>query len=161
MSHLSALLTSALNLFHLSSYPHPLQPLFLAISNAISHPGTLTSGGPIRKRFFDWLLSSDPLPLNNPDHPTLLHCFTGYYSSHDLSFFPSPIASKCTWQVLPDHGSNHLLISITISIFPITNSTSRPPSINYNKVHRDEYLFYIDTHCPSPSSFTTLSLSNC
>ena len=60
---------------------------------------------------------------------------------------------------LPDLGSDHLPISITIPTSPIINSFHRPPSFNYNKARWDEYLTYIDTHCPIPSNFTTLSLS--
>ena len=69
------------------------------------------------------------------------------------------MASKCTWQTLPDLGSNPLPIFITIPTFPLINSISRSPSFNYNKALWDEYLFYIDTHCPPSSSSTTLSLS--
>ena len=44
------------------------------------------------------------------------------------------------------------------SHFPLTLSTA-PPSFNYNKARWNDYLTYIDTHCPTPSNFTTLSLS--
>ena len=111
------------------------------------------------KELFDWLLSSDLLPLNNPEHHTLLHCATGNRPSPDLSLVPARIASKCTWQTLPDLGSDHLPISITIPTSPLINSFHRPPSFNYNKARWDDYLTYIDTHCPTPSNFTTLSLS--
>ena len=78
------------------------------------------------KDLFDWLLSSDLLPLNNPEHHTLLHRATGNRSSPDLSLVPARIASKCTWQTLPDLGSDHLPISITIPTSPIINSFHRP-----------------------------------
>ena len=68
------------------------------------------------------------------------------------------MASKCAWQTLPNLGSDHLPIS-TISTSPLINSISRPPSFNYNKARWNEYLSYIDTHCPPPSSFTTFSFS--
>ena len=110
------------------------------------------------KDLFDWLLSSDLLPLNNPKHHTLLHRATRNRSSPDLSLVPAQIASKCTWQTLPDLGSDHLPISITIPTSPLINSFHRPPSFNYNKTRWDDYLTYIDTHCPTPSNFTTLFL---
>ena len=71
------------------------------------------------------------------------------------------MAFKCTWQTLPDLGSDHLLISITIPTFPLFNSISRPPSFNYNNARWENYLTYIDTHCPAllPLIFATLSLS--
>ena len=72
---------------------------------------------------------------------------------------PAQIASKSTWQTLPDLDSDHLPISIIIPISPLINSIHRPPSFNYNKARCDNYLTYIDTHCPTPSNFTTLSLS--
>ena len=110
------------------------------------------------KDLFDWLRSSDLLPLNNPEHYTLLYRATGNRSSPDLSLVPARIASKCTWQTLPNLGSDHLPISITIPTSPLINSSHRSPSFNYNKAHWDDYLTYIDTHCPTPSNFTTLSL---
>ena len=45
------------------------------------------------------------------------------------------------------------------SHFPLINSFHRPPSFNYNKACWDDYLTYIDTHCPPASNFITLSLS--
>ena len=57
----------------------------------------------------------------------------------------------------PSLGSDHLPISITIPTFPLINSFHRLPSFNYNKARWDDYLTYIDTHCPT-SNFTTLSL---
>ena len=109
------------------------------------------------KDLFDWLLS-DLIPINNPEHHTLLHRATGNHSSPDLSLIPVQIASKCTWQALPDLDSDHLPISITIPASPLINSIHRlPPSFNYNKARWDDYLTYIDTHYP-PSNFTTLSL---
>ena len=69
------------------------------------------------------------------------------------------MVSKCTWRTLPNLVSDHLPISITISTFPLINSISHSPSSNYNKAHWDKYLSYINTHCPPPSSFTTLSFS--
>ena len=81
------------------------------------------------KDLFDWLLSSDLLPLNNPKHHTLLHCATRNRSSPDLSLVPAQIASKCTWQTLPDLGSDHLPISITIPTSPLINSFHHSPLI--------------------------------
>ena len=83
--------------------------------------------------------------INN--HPTLLHCPTENRYSPDLSLVPPSIASKRTWQILPDLGYNHLPISIAIST-PITNLTSR--SCSFNLLHfqtlrtngsRKTYLF--------------------
>ena len=95
------------------------------------------------KDLFDWLLSSDLLPLNNPEHHTLLHRATGNRSSPDLSLVPArerskctctTPASKCTWQTLPDLGSDHLPISITIPTSPLINSFHRRPHLTIRKL---------------------------
>ena len=150
MSLLSAPLppTLAQNPSHPFSYHH-LLPLTTTLT-AIIHPGTHSPEDQSGKDLFDWLLSSDLLPLNNPEHHTLLHRATGNRSSPDLSLVPARTASKCTWQTLPDLGSDHLPISITIPTSPIINSFHRPPLFNYNKARWDDYLTYIDTHCPTP-----------
>ena len=60
------------------------------------------------------------------------------------------MASKCTWQTLPDLGSDHFPTSITIPTSSLSNSISRPLSFIYNKARWDDCLTYIDTHCPLP-----------
>ena len=88
----------------------------------------------LEKDLFGWLFSSDLLPLNNPDHPTLLHRPIENPSSLDLFLVPAPIASKCTCKILPDFDSDHLYIFITSSTSPITNLAFRPPSFNNKKL---------------------------
>ena len=139
------------------SRPKSFLPFFLPSSSSTyifgdfnSHHSSWDSHSPedqSGKYLFDWLLSSDLLPINNPEHYTLLHRATGNRSYPDLSLVPAQIASKCTWQTLPDLGSDHLPISIAIPTSPIINSFHRLPSFNYNKARWDDYLTYIDTHC--------------
>ena len=43
---------------------------------------------PRREEVFDWVISSDLLPLNDPDTPTLLHRSSGSRSSPDISLAP-------------------------------------------------------------------------
>ena len=50
---------------------------------------------PRGEEVFDWVISSDLLPFNNPNIPTLLHC-----SSPDISFAPSSLTFSCSWEVL-------------------------------------------------------------
>ena len=53
-----------------------------------------------KEEVFDWDISFDLLPLNDPDTPTLLHRSTGSRSSPDISFAPSFLApERCfrTW----------------------------------------------------------------
>ena len=43
---------------------------------------------PCREKAFDWVISSDLLPLNDSDIPSLLHFYSGNRSSPDISFAP-------------------------------------------------------------------------
>ena len=79
---------------------------------------------------FDWVISSDLLPLNDPDTPTLLHRSSGSRSSPDISFAPSTLALSCSWEVLQDLGSDHLPILLSVSLSPVFRPNERPlPSI--------------------------------
>ena len=65
-------------------------PTTYIFGNSNCHHSSWDSQSPenqLGKDLFDWLLSSDLLPLNNPDHHTLLHCTTGDHSSLGLSLF--------------------------------------------------------------------------
>ena len=123
----------------------PSSPTTYIFGDFNSHHSSWDSHSPedqSGKDLFDWLLSSDLLPLNNPEHHTLLHRATGNRSSPDLSLFPARIVSKCIWQTLPDLGSDHLPISITIPISPLINSFHRPPHLTVIKLAgRLPYLY--------------------
>ena len=74
--------------------------------------------------------SSDLLPLNDPDPPTLLHCFSDSRSSPYISFALSSLAFSCSWEVLQDLGSDHLPILSCPSLSPTYRPNGRPlPSI--------------------------------
>ena len=66
---------------------------------------------PCGEEVFDWVISSDLLPLNHPDIPTLLHRSSGSRSSPDISFAPCSLALSCFWEVLQD------LVLITYQFF--------------------------------------------
>ena len=83
---------------------------------------------PRREEVFDWAISSDLLPLNDPDTLTLLHRSTGSRSSPDISFAPSTLALSCSWEVLQDLGSVHLLILLSVPLSPVFRPNKRPPS---------------------------------
>ena len=107
------------------------------------------------EELFDWLLSSDLLPLNNPEHHTLLHRATGNRSSPDLSLVPARIVSKCTWQTLSDLGSDHLPMSITIPTSPLINSIHRPPHLTIIKLAGTITLLIL-----IPTAFPPLTLQH-
>ena len=108
----------------------------------------------------DWVISSDLLPLNDPDTPTLLHRSSGSRSSPDISFASSSLALSCSWEVLQDLGSDHLPILLSIPLSPVFRPNERPPSFNFQKACWDWFASYIDSHCPSAEECSSLSLSS-
>ena len=88
---------------------------------------------PRGEEVFDWVISSDLLPLNDPDTPTLLHRSSGSRSFPDISFAPSTLAFSCSWEVLQDLGSDHLSILLSVPLSPVFRSNERPPSFNFQK----------------------------
>ena len=80
---------------------------------------------PCGEEVFDWVISSDLLPLNDPDTPTLLH-----RSSPDISLASSSLVLFCSWEVLQDLGSDHLPILLSVPLSPVFHPNERPlPSI--------------------------------
>ena len=161
MSLLSALLppTLAQNPSHPSSYHHPPLLTSLATLTAIIHPGTPTHWKTNQTKIC-LTFSSDLLPLNNPEHHTLLHCATGNRSSPDLSLVPAQIASKCTWKTLPNLSSDHLPISITIPTTPLINSLHCPPHLTTIKLAGIITLLILIPTAPSSLIYNTLSFSS-
>ena len=108
---------------------------------------------PRGEEVFDWVISSDLLPLNDPDTPTLLHRSSGSRSSPDISFASSTLAFSCSWEVLQDLGSDHLPILLSIPLSPVFRPNERPPSFNFQKARWDDF----DSHCPSAEEYSFLS----
>ena len=115
-----SILPSSTNLFILGDFNchHPLWD-----SRVTSEPHGV--------EVFDWVISSDPLPLNDPDTPTLLHRSSGSRSSPVISFAPSSLALSCSWEVLQDLGSDHLpiLLSVPLSLWSFAPMSAPLPSI--------------------------------
>ena len=101
---------------------------------------------PFGEEVFDWVISSDLLPLNDPDTPTLPQRSSGSRSSPDISFAPSSLAFSGSWEVVQDLGSNHLpillsqdlgsnhlpiLLSVPLSL--VFRPNEGPPSFNFQK----------------------------
>ena len=105
------------------------------------------------------MISSDLLPLNDPDTPTLLHRSSGSRSSPGISFAPSSVALSCSWEVLQDLGSDHLPILLSVPLSPVFRPNERPPSLNFQKARWDGFASYFDSHCPSAEEYSSLSLS--
>ena len=101
---------------------------------------------------FNWVISSDLLPLNDPDTPSLLH-----RSSPDISFAPSTLAFSCSWEVLQDLGSDNLPILLSIPLSPVFCPNKHPPAFNFQKARWDGFASYFDSHCPSAEEYSSLS----
>ena len=105
---------------------------------------------------FDWVISSDLLPLNDPDTPTLLHRSSGSHFFLDISFAPSSLAFSCSCQVLQDLGSDHLPILLSIPLSPVFFPNDRPSFFNFQKARWDGFAFYFDSHCLSAEEYSSL-----
>ena len=112
---------------------------------------------PRGEEVFDWVISFDLLPLNDPDTLTLLHRSSGSHSSPDISFASSSLALSCSWEVLQDLGSDHLPILLSVPLSPVFRPNKRPPSFNFQKARWDGFAFYIDSHCPSAEKYLSFS----
>ena len=104
---------------------------------------------PCREKVFNWVISSDLLPLNDPDKPTLLHRSSGIRSSFDISFALSSLAISCSWEVFQDLDSDHLPILLSVPHSPVFRPSKHPPSFNFQKARWDDFVSYFDSHCPS------------
>ena len=115
---------------------------------------------PTPPKVFDWVISSDLLPLNDPDTPTLLHRSSGSRSSPDICFACFSLALSCFWEVLEDLGSDHLPILLSVLLSPAFRPNERFPSFNFQKARWDDFASYFDSHCPSAEAHSLLSLSS-
>ena len=142
-------------------FPPPEFSSFWGTSMGITLFGTQrVTTNPYGEEVFDWIISSDLLPLNDPDTPTLLHRSSGSRSSPDISFAPSSLALSCSKEVLQDLGSDHLPILLSITLSPVFCPDERAPSFNFQKARWDGFASYIDSHCPPAEEYSSLSLSS-
>ena len=114
---------------------------------------------PCGEEEFDWVISTDLLPLNDPDTPTLLHRSSGSRSSPDISFAPFSLALSCSWEVLQNLGSDHLpiLLSVPLSLSSVFRPNEGSPSFNFQKARWDGFASYFDSHCPSAEEYSFFS----
>ena len=100
----------------------------LGTSIAITPLGTQEDSSDTRgEEVFDWVISSDLLPLNDPDTPTLLNRSSGSHSSPDISFDPSSLApGRCfrTWVL-----TIFQFFYPSLSLIPIAPTSVPLPSI--------------------------------
>ena len=108
---------------------------------------------------FDQVTSSDILPLNNFDIPTLFHRSSGSRSYPDIRFALFSLALSCSWEVLQNLCSNHLPILLTVPLSLVFRPNERLPSLNFRKARQDDFAFYLDYHCLSAEEYSSLFLS--
>ena len=105
---------------------------------------------------FDWVISSDPLPLNDSDIPTLLHRFSGSGFSPDIFIAPSSLALSCSLEKHQVVGSDHLPILLTVPHSTVFRPYAAPhPSVFRKLVGMT--ASYIDSNCPSAEEYSSLS----
>ena len=117
--------------------------LFILVNVNFHHPLWDSKGSfdPRVEEVVDWVISSDLLPLNNPDIPTLPRCFSGSPYSPDIFFASSSLALSCSWEVLHDLGSDHLPILLTVPLSLLFCPNKRHPSFNFQKARWNDFSF--------------------
>ena len=86
------------------------------------------------EKVFNWVISSDFFPLNDPDIPTFLHCSSGSRSSPDIYFALSSLALSCSWEVLQNLSSDHLPILLSVYLYPIFRFNEVPHTSIFRKL---------------------------
>ena len=113
---------------------------------------------PREEKVFDWVISSDLFPLNDPDTP-INHRPSGGRSSPDI-FAPSYLALPCSWEVFQDLDSGRLPILLSDPFSPVFCLNKRPPSFNLQKSRGDDFAFYFDSYSPFTEEYSYLSFSS-
>ena len=108
---------------------------------------------------FDRVTSSDLLPLNDFDIPTLLHRSSGSRSYPEISFSLFSLALSCSWEVLQKLCSDHLPILPAVPLSPVFRPNKHLPSLNFRKAPWNNFAFYFDSHCSSAEEYSSLFLS--
>ena len=98
------------------------------------------SSDPHGEEVFDWVISSDLLPINNPDIPTLPRRFFGSRYSPDIFFALSSLALSSSWEVLQNLGSDHLSILLIVPLSLLFRPNERHPSFNFQKSPWNDFL---------------------
>ena len=91
------------------------------------------SSEPRGKEVFDWVISSNLLPLNNPDIPTLPRRFSGSRYPPDIFFALFSLALSCSWEVFQNLGSDDLPILLTVPLPLLFHPNKRHLSFNFQK----------------------------
>ena len=110
---------------------------------------------------FDWVIFSDPFPLNDLETPTLFHCSSGSCFSPNTSLAPFFLGLSCFSEERQDLGSDHLLILLTVTFYLLFCFNIRPSFFNFQRACWDDSAFYFDSHCSSAEKYSSLSLFLC
>ena len=92
--------------------------------------------------------------------PTLYYRSSGSRSSLDISFVPFSLALSYSWELLQHLGSDHLPILVTVLFLCALSPQPTSPFFNFQKVLWDDFAFYFDSHRPSATKYSSVSLSS-
>ena len=98
------------------------------------------SSDPRGEEVFNWVISSNLLPLNNHDITTLPRRFSGSRYSPDIFFAHSSLALSCSWEVLQDLSFDHLPVLLTVPFSLLFRPNERHPSFNFQKARWNDFL---------------------
>ena len=148
--------------FFFLSILHTYRYLFILKDFNFHHPLWDSKGtsDPHGKEVFNWVISFDLLPLNDPDILTLFHRSSGSRSPPNIFFAPCSLALSCSWEVLQDLGSDYLRTLLAVPLSAVFRPNERLPSFNFRKPPGDDFVFYFDSHCPSSEEYSSLFLSS-
>ena len=139
-------------------------PPYSLFPNGYQNPNGKGTSDLRGEKVFDWVTSSNLLPLNDSAH--LL------FSIAPLAVAPLLVAPLLTSPLLPlflpflGLGRCFRTWVLTIyqffypSLSPVFRPNKRPPSLNFQKARWDDFASYFDFHCPCAEEYSSLSLSS-
>ena len=142
--------------------PLSFPPDFFILGKLNCHHPFWNSKGtsnPCGEEVFNWVISSDFLPLNDLSIPTLLYSSSTSHSFSDIFFASSSPAVSCLWEVLQNLASDHLPILLIIPLSLVFHLNERLPFFNFQKTCWDDFFFDSDSHCSSAKKFLSFSFS--
>ena len=141
--------------------PHSEISSFWGTSTAITFSQTQkVLPTPVGRKYLTSLSLLTSFPSMTLTYPLFYIAPLAVAPTPDISFAPSSHALSCSWEMLQDLVSDHLLILLTIPLSSVFHSNERPPSFNFRKARWDDFASYFDSHCLSAEEYSCLSFSS-
>ena len=109
---------------------------------------------PHEKEVFNFVISSDLLPLNEPDTPTL------FTASLLKCFLISLSCGFLFLDVLQDLCSGHFPALFIMSLSLLFRTNKRTPAFNFQKARWNDFSVYINSHCLFAEKYHSLSTAS-